>query len=116
MKAFPIALLLALPFAPLPAIAQEEGTGLMQRGLRQFMDGLGQEMEPALRGLQGLAQDSAPVLRRLQDSLGNVVQDLDAYAAPEFLPNGDILIRRKVPLEPDEPDVTVPAPEGGVDL
>jgi hypothetical protein len=80
-----IALTLCLGLA-LPAVAQEAGT-----------EGVMAEMEPALRDLQG------------------ALQNLDAYHPPEVLPNGDILIRRKVPLEvaPGVPEV---AGEGEVDL
>ena len=55
----------------------EEGTRLMLRGLRDELD---------------------PMLRDLQEKLG----DLSAYHPPEILPNGDILIRRRTPLEPSE--------------
>jgi hypothetical protein len=42
----------------------------------------------------------------LQDALGN----LNAYHAPEILPNGDIIIRRKTPAElvtPNEDDIEI---------
>ena len=114
MKHLVAAALIALP---LPALAQEEdGSGLMERGLRLFMDGLREEMEPALRDLEGLAEDAQPFLRDLQRQLGDVVQDLDAYEAPEILPNGDILIRRKEPLPPDAFEDVEPNPDGTVDL
>ena len=38
------------------------------------------------------------------------VGDLSAYHAPEVLPNGDIIIRRKTPQE------TEPLPEGEIEL
>lgn len=117
MKRFLAALTLAAPLAaPLPAIAQAEETpppSVMERGLRLFLDGLMSEMEPALRDLQGLAEDAAPFLEELQRNLGSVVEDIDAYEAPEILPNGDILIRRKTPLVPDAP---VENPDGSIDL
>ena len=66
--------------------------------------GLAQETqepaEPFSRGfeemLRDLVSDLEPKLRELRDAIGN----LDDYEAPEMLPNGDILIRRKTPLEP----------------
>lgn len=107
---------LALPFLllPLAAAAQDaaDPPGAMERGMRLFMEGLRDEMEPALRDLGDLARDSAPLLRELQDRLGAVVDDLDVYEAPEFLPNGDILIRRRAPL----PGGVEPNPDGSVDL
>ena len=78
----------------LPVHAQDEGsTGrdLMAEALRLFMQGFMAEMEPALEDLQGF------------------VDNLNAYHAPEILPNGDILIRRKTPEE-------MGAPEGETEL
>ena len=86
MPALGLALSLCLPA---PASAQdrggepaEEGFGLMERGLGMLMEGLGDEMAPMLRQLRELAGE------------------LDRYEAPEMLPNGDIIIRRKAPFEP----------------
>ena len=71
-----------------PALAQDEeqGVDLMSEALKLFMRGLMQEIEPAMEGMEGL------------------LQDLSAYHPPEILPNGDIIIRRKTPVErgPDE--------------
>ena len=71
-----------------PALAQddEQGIDLMSEALKLFMRGLMQEIEPAMEGMEGL------------------LQDLSAYHPPEILPNGDIIIRRKTPVErgPDE--------------
>ena len=67
-----------------PAFAQDEqpgGRDLMGEALRLFMKGLMAELEPAL------------------DDLGDLLDNLDAYHPPEVLPNGDIIIRRKTPLE-----------------
>ncbi len=74
--------------AALPALAQEEERGreLMAEALRLFMQGFMAEMEPALEDLQSF------------------VDDLNAYHPPEVLPNGDIIIRRKTPLERGEED------------
>ena len=92
----PLAATLALALAAAPAAAQEAGPGegfdLMERGLGLLMEGLGDEMAPMLRQLRELAGE------------------LDAYEAPERLPNGDIIIRRKAPLDgPPPPE----APGGG---
>ena len=71
-----------------PALAQDEeqGLDLMSEALKLFMRGLMQEMEPALEGMEGL------------------LEDLSAYHPPEVLPNGDIIIRLKTPIDrgPDE--------------
>ncbi len=67
-----------------PALAQEEqGRDLMSEALKLFMKGLMQEMDPAIEGFEGL------------------LDDLSAYHPPEVLPNGDIIIRRKEPLDPE---------------
>jgi hypothetical protein len=100
-----LALTISLGVAAAPAFAQEPGEGgpadmeegfsLLEEGTRLLLRGLMSEMEPALRELQG------------------ALQELDAYHPPEVLPNGDILIRRKEPLE----GAPAPVPgEGEVDL
>ena len=66
---------------PLAAQDEESGRDLMTEALRLFMKGLMQEVEPAL------------------DDLGDLLDNLDAYHPPEVLPNGDIIIRRKTPLD-----------------
>ena len=78
-----LSLVLLFSVAP-PSFAEEDqGRDLMAEALRLFMRGLLEEMEPAVDGLEGL------------------LDDLSAYHAPEVLPNGDIIIRRKEPLKPE---------------
>jgi hypothetical protein len=91
---------LCLGLAGSPALAQDTGEGgasdldegfsLLEEGTKLLLRGLLSEMEPALRELQG------------------ALRELDAYHPPEVLPNGDIIIRRKTPL-----DVAPDAGEGG---
>lgn len=72
-----------------PAFAQDEepqGRDLMAEALRLFMQGFMAEMEPALEDLEGF------------------IDNLNAYHPPEVLPNGDIIIRRKTPLEKELED------------
>ena len=74
-----IATLLATPVA-----AQDEtpgGRDLMAEALRLFMRGLMEEMEPAF------------------DDLNTLLDNIDVYHPPEMLPNGDIIIRRRTPME-----------------
>lgn len=84
--------------AVLPVSAQDsdeslsEGMDLLQQGTRLLLEGLMSELGPALQDLQ------------------DMVVDLNAYHAPEVLPNGDIIIRRKTPLVPDPPE------DGEIDL
>ena len=80
--ALTVSLLIATPLE-----AQEDrGRDLMAEALRLFMQGFMAEMEPAIEDLEGF------------------LQDLNAYHPPEVLPNGDIIIRRKTPLEPGAED------------
>ena len=68
-----------------PVVAEEErGRDLMAEALSLFMQGFIAEMEPAIDGFQGF------------------VEDFNAYHPPEILPNGDIIIRRKTPVETDD--------------
>lgn len=93
-----------------PVAAQDSGTTLMERGMQLFIEGLLQEMEPALDDLQGLAEDFGPALNNFASEMGPAlrellqkVEDWSAYEPPEILPNGDIIIRRKKdrPIEPE---------------
>jgi hypothetical protein len=102
--------LLILPFLALPALAQEPEAAppgdapLVERGLRQMLEGLMREMEPALRDLESLAEDAMPLL----EGLGRF--DPSLYHPPEILENGDIIIRRK------GPDEVTPNEDGSIDL
>ena len=89
----PAALILCLA-TPLHAESDEmaEGMDLLSRGAQLLFQSLITEIEPAMK--------------EMEEALGN----LNAYHTPEVLPNGDIIIRRKVPLVPDE------APEAEIDL
>ncbi len=79
-----MALLAAAPAAAQGERDLGEGIELFSEGTRQMLRGLMQELEPALR--------------ELRERLGGI----DAYYPPEILPNGDIIIRRKQPLAPQE--------------
>ena len=113
------ALTLALGLAVSPASAQDgevqEGFNLMEEGARLLMRGLMSEMEPALSDLRGSLEDMAPVIGEFAREMGPGLTDLLArvddfrhYDAPEFLPNGDIILRRK-PTAP----VWMPEDENG---
>lgn len=86
-----------------PAVAEDSSADLLERGARMFLEGLLQEMEPALEDLQDLGERMTPALRgflaemgpALKDLMGEV-EDWSAYHPPEILENGDIIIRRKL--------------------
>lgn len=105
----------------MPLAAQEaekdDGFSLMEEGAKLFFRGIMEEMEPALDDLQGLAEGMQPALREFVREMGPAladilrkVDDLNAYLPPEILPNGDIIIRRKTPLEQAE------EPQGEIEL
>ncbi|MDU8913234.1 hypothetical protein [Aestuariicoccus sp. MJ-SS9] len=112
-----IALILTLGIAT-PAAAQEaegDGLSLMEEGAKLFFRGLMDEVEPALKDLQDLAQEMEPALQDFVEYMGPAlrelmaeVEDWSAYEPPEMLPNGDIILRRKVPK--------TPADEGAIEL
>lgn len=95
-----------------------EGLSLMERGAQMFLRGLLEDMEPAMDELRTLADEFGPQMQEFMQSMGpaladliNRVDDLAHYEAPEILPNGDIIIRRK----PDAPEY-VPQPPQGTDI
>lgn len=68
-----------------------EGLGLIEEGARLLLRGFVDEMAPLLRDLEGM------------------IDDLALYHPPEILPNGDILLRRRVPRDPEV------APDDGIE-
>jgi hypothetical protein len=91
---------LILALLPAPASAEgdvDQGLDLLQQGSKLLMQGLMAEIEPDLKAL---AEEMGPAMLQLQGMIG----DLTQYHAPEILPNGDIILRRKVPLVPVLPE------------
>ena len=89
MRPIVLRLVLPLALAAAPAAAQEgerpgSGPGLVERGVERMMRGLLEEMAPAIRDIE-------TTMALLEGVIGQVEQ----YEAPEMLPNGDIIIRRK---------------------
>lgn len=102
--------LLAMPVTAQDAgeEAPEDGGGLMKRGAQMFFEGLMGELDPALRELEDLAGEMQPALRSFGEEMGPALQDLmgkvkdwSVYHPPEMLENGDIILRRREPLERD---------------
>jgi hypothetical protein len=79
---------------PLTDAPFRQGLDVLRDGAELLMQDLFDEIEPALKGLEHFALE------------------LEAYDAPVVLPNGDILIRRKTPVDqnetPDHPKVPLP--------
>ncbi|WP_333713576.1 AAA+ family ATPase [Yoonia sp.] len=101
-----------------PALAQDpqdDGFSLMEEGARLFMRGIMSEMEPAINEMRKTVEELGPAFAEFAQAIGpafaellDTVDDIRHYAAPEILPNGDIIIRRK----PDAP-LWVPDPDTG---
>ena len=107
-----------------PLSAQDTGSdsgenSLMEQGAELFFKGLRQEMEPALDSMLEMAEQFGPSMLSFLEQMGpaladlvDEVQDWSAYHAPEMLPNGDIIIRKKQPTD-EAPEAAEPedAPE-----
>ena len=114
-----LAILIGLPLCAEAQEQEERGLSLMERGAQMFMEGIMKEMAPAIDGLEGLADQMGPALRSFAKEMGpklgeilDEVEDWSVYEAPEILPNGDIIIRRKPEPPLEKPVVpTVPAPQ-----
>ncbi len=83
--------------APNPDV--EEGMSLLEQGAQMLLRGIMSEMEPALDDMARALEDAKPML----DDLIAMMGEVQNYHAPEMLPNGDIIIRRKLPGEVDRP-------------
>ncbi|RBW59052.1 hypothetical protein [Ruegeria sp. A3M17] len=109
----------------LPASAEEEGNkSLMEQGAELFFEGLRKEMEPALDELLGLAEQFGPAMQSFIAEMGpalaelaDEIEDWSAYETPEILPNGDIIIRKKLPQDPDaQPEIPEGPPDGETEI
>lgn len=108
--------------AALPAAAQDqdlgeldEGLSLMEQGAQLLLEGLMNEMGPTMDDLKGLSEEMGTALAQLGTEMGpalvelmSKVDDIRNYDAPEILPNGDIIVRRR-----DEAPLYVPDAETG---
>lgn len=122
-----LALLLALLATPAvaqtyePPVADAPTDDPFQRGLDNILGNLLNKAQPSLdrlgQDLGGLAQRLGPVL----GELGDLMDDVRNYQAPERLENGDILIRRRADAPPPPEvgpnlrEMMRPAPEAGPD-
>lgn len=121
MKQVLIPAFVAVSLTACPLAAQdqegENGSSLMERGAELFWKGLREEMAPSLQELEGLMSKIGPSMQSFLAEMGpalaeiaDKVEDWSRYEAPEILPNGDIIIRRK----PDLPEAeTANEAEGG---
>lgn len=80
----------------------EEGLSLIERGAQMLLRGLIDDIEPAMEDFRALAEGFGPKMQELMlemgpalEALADKIDDIRNYDAPEILPNGDIIIRRK---------------------
>ncbi|MGB3177354.1 MAG: hypothetical protein WBC68_16695 [Albidovulum sp.] len=98
-----------LIFASATAVAQaddktaEEGFSLLEEGAKIILRSMMDEVEPTLKELQeefgGALSQMGPMLKDMAEMIG----DIRNYEAPEQLPNGDIILRRKRAFGPQLP-------------
>ncbi len=87
---------------PAPPPSSDDGWSLMEDGAKLLLDGLMTEMAPALDEMGRALSEIEPALREMQPALRDLIAmlgDIRYYKAPEKLPNGDIIIRRKSEAE-----------------
>ncbi len=103
-----ISLMSILIAAPVSA-QEDDGKSLMEQGAELFFEGLRKEMEPALDDLRGMVSQFGPAMQSFFQEMGPAlaelageVQDWSVYEAPEMLPNGDIILRKKPPKDPSD--------------
>ena len=99
-----------------PPVPEDDGFSLMEEGMKLVMRGMLAEMEPTLDQMDEAFSKLEPSLQELGPklmSLMSMIDDVGNYDFPVMLPNGDILIRRNVPLVPVEPE---PGPNGEIEL
>ncbi len=123
---FRFAVIALLTAGPLAAQQADDGPGLMERGMEMFLKGLRDEMSPALEHMRKLSDEYGPALFSFLEEMGpafgemlDQVQDWTAYHPPEMLPNGDIILRKKVLPDPEPdavPELDTAPPSGQIDL
>ncbi|MGQ0566094.1 MAG: AAA+ family ATPase [Gemmobacter sp.] len=86
----------------------EEGAEMLLRGLMSEAEPMLDEMGQAFREIEPRLRTMGPQLKLLVELMG----DGENYDAPERMPNGDILIRRRAgaPPAPALPDLPLPLP------
>ena len=118
-------MMIGLALAPLPLAAEDpapkaegEGFSLMEEGAKLVLRGLMSEMEPTIKEMDKALSDMKPMVEEIGPRFQELIAlmgDVQNYQAPEVLPNGDILIRRKVPLVP-KIGPRLPGPNGEIEL
>jgi hypothetical protein len=90
-----LSLLAAPAFADTPVVPPATDTDLIEQGAEMLLRGLLGHIEPKMKEMGDAFAEMQPKFQELMA----MVDDIRNYHAPERLPNGDILIRRKTPAE-----------------
>lgn len=117
MRALMILCLVTAPALAEETPPEEDGFNLMEEGMELVLRGMMAEMEPTLDEMDQALSALEPSLRDLGPkfmSLIGMIDDIGNYDFPVMLPNGDILIRRTVPLVPET--TPEPGPNGEIEL
>ncbi len=121
LKACVVSVGLCVPAGLATAEETDTGRSLMEQGMELFLKGLQDEIAPTLDGFSALMEEIGPGLQGFLEEMGpklgavlSKVEDWSSYHAPEMLPNGDIIMRKKTPQELGEPQEEDPS--SGVDL
>ena len=92
------AIILTFVLAPFAANTEDATSFTFEDLLREF--------EQMTDSVMPLMQDWMDILVPQLEALGETIGDLSQYEAPEVLPNGDIIIRKKLgPPEPGQTDL-----------
>ena len=112
-SAMPLAAQEALPVPDNTEL--DEGFSLMEEGAKLLLRGLLTEIEPAIDDLKGMTDEMGAAMAEFGETMGPAIADLMSrvddmrnYEAPEILPNGDIINKRK-------PDVPAPPPPNTIE-
>jgi hypothetical protein len=112
IPAFALSLLTSPLVAETPDPAPSEGIDLMEEGAKLLLRGLLSEVEPAMDDLQALAEEFGPQMQMFVGEIGPAfaeiiekIDDFSQYQAPELLPNGDIIIRRREDAPAFQPEL-----------
>ena len=91
--------------ASAPALAQEadksvdEGFSLLEEGAKIILRSMLDEVEPSLKDMHEQFGEAMKEMAPALQDLAGMIGDIRNYHAPEMMPNGDIIIRRKSPAE-----------------
>jgi len=87
-----------LALAPAVALSHDDAAPRPNPDIAQGAEKLSEGLKLLFKGLMAEGQEGWA-------KLGEWLEDINAYEAPERLPNGDIIIRRRVPFGEGETEI-----------